>query len=99
MTDQDTLSTMLAHALGGSAELDDLVARAYGVPPGPYSESVDRCLGLIKGILPQWRLHVGYGVSGVLPYASLTRGDSHFEAEAATVPLAILRVAAKVMPT
>jgi len=54
---------------------------------------------LIKGILPQWRLHVGYGVSGVLPYASLTRGDCHFEAEAATVPLAILRVAAKVMPT
>lgn len=96
MNDPSKLVALLDDAPGGSVGLDDLVARVYGVPAGPYSESVDCCLGLVKSVLPGWRLHIGYGVSGVLPYASLTQVDTHYEAEGPTVPLAILRVVVKV---
>lgn len=98
MNDLPKLVALLEAAPGGSVDLDDLVARVYGVPAGPYSESVDRCLGLVKSVLPHWRLHIGYGVSGVLPYASLTQADRHYEAEGPTVPVAILRVVVKVPP-
>lgn len=96
MSDLQNLTRLLGDAHGGSAELDELVAKVYGQPAEVYSESVDCCLSLVKCLLPHWRLHIGYGVSGILPYASLTQGESHFEAEAPTVPLAILRVLVKV---
>ncbi|MCA1907663.1 MAG: hypothetical protein LDL39_04805 [Magnetospirillum sp.] len=96
MNDLSKLAALLDDAPGGSVGLDDLVAQVYGVPAGPYSESVDRCLELVKSVVPGWRLHVGYGVSGVLPYASLTQAGTHYEAEGPTVPLAVLRVVVKV---
>jgi len=96
MSDLQKLTRLLGDAHGGSAELDELVAKVYGQPAELYSESVDCCLRLVKSCLPHWRLHIGFGVSGILPYASLTQGETHVEAEGPTVPLAILRVLLKV---
>ncbi|MGE4281049.1 MAG: hypothetical protein AB7G62_15780 [Magnetospirillum sp.] len=96
MSDLQELTRLLGDAQGGSTELDDMVANMYGQPAGTYSESVDCCLRLVKSLLPHWRLHIGFGVSGILPYASLTQGETHLEAEGPTVPLAILRVLVKV---
>jgi len=96
MSDLQKLTEMLETAQGGSTDVDGLIGTVFGVSSGAYSESVDPCLGLVKSVLPHWRLHIGYGVSGVLPYAALTQGDVRYEAEAPTVPLAILRVIVKV---
>lgn len=96
MSELQKLIDMLATAHGGCAELDRLVADVYELPPAAYSESVDCCLHMVKGVLPHWRLHIGFGVSGILPYASLTQDDRHYEAEGPTVPLAVLRVLVKV---
>mgnify|MGYP001810377415 CR=1 FL=1 len=91
MADLCILSTELNAANGGDPVLDRLIAEAFEQPAAPYTESVERCRALVAACLPQWHLHVGYGVSGVLPYAALSQGQRHVEAEGPTVPLAILR--------
>ena len=67
----------------------DEVAENLGTHP-TYTGSVDCCLELIERVLPGWHWHVGYGPKGIMPYASLVRGDARFEAIAPTVPLALL---------
>ncbi|KAF0222400.1 MAG: hypothetical protein FD176_2722 [Rhodospirillaceae bacterium] len=91
MVDLRELSCRLNVSQGGNADLDRLVADFFAQPCLDYSESTEQCRALVRRVLPDWRLHLGFGVSGVLPYAALSLGDRHYEAEAATVPLAILR--------
>jgi hypothetical protein len=56
-----------------------------------YTASEPACLELIGQVLPGWKWHVGYGVKGVFPYASVSNDDGkRFEAKAPTVPLALL---------
>lgn len=87
------LSARLAAATGADPALDRAVAAAFGAgePPGDYTASVERCVALVERVLPGWRRHVGWGASGVFPYARLQRGAERASAEAPTVPLALLR--------
>lgn len=89
--DRADLEHKLVAAMGGDAELDQLIATTFGVAAAPFTEAVEPCRALVASQLPGWHLHVGFGVSGVLPYAALSDAGHHVEAEAPTVPLAILR--------
>lgn len=91
MVDHRELFRRLNVAQGGNADLDRLIADFFAQPCLDYSESTDQSRALVRQVLPDWHLHLGFGVSGVLPYAALSLGDRHCEAEAGTVPLAILR--------
>lgn len=91
MVDMIDLFQQLNAAGGGDARLDRAVADFFSQPLAEYSESTDQSRALVGRVLPGWHLHLGFGASGVLPYAALSSGDIHCEAEAATVPLAILR--------
>lgn len=93
MADWGALAKQLAAATGGDHALDAAIAATFAQPPAEYSISVEKCRALIAAALPGWKLHVGYNASGLFPYAALTRDDVHLEAEAPTLPLAILRVA------
>ncbi|MDA8232217.1 MAG: hypothetical protein M0006_12840 [Magnetospirillum sp.] len=94
MADWRELRGRLAGATGADAGIDAGIAQAFALPPGDYTASPDKCRALVASALPGWHLHVGYGASGVFPYAALTRSGQHVEAEAPTLPLAILRAAA-----
>lgn len=90
-----SLLTRLAAANGRDHELDSAIAEhldnlSGGASVPAYTASVDRCLELLRHCLPDWHWHLGYGASGVLPYAVVARDDERFEAAAATVPLALL---------
>ncbi|MBX3517799.1 MAG: hypothetical protein KF815_12745 [Rhodospirillales bacterium] len=78
-----TLDRDIVQALGGSTTAGE----------GPaYTASIDRCFDLLHQVAPGWHWHVGFGVTGLLPYATLALGPRRFEASAATVPLALLNV-------
>lgn len=94
--DRADLEHKLASASGGDPDLDRLVAAVFGVTAAPFTEAVEPCRALVASQLPGWHLHVGFGVSGVLPYAALSDAGHHVEAEAPTVPLAILRALLRV---
>lgn len=90
----DDLARALDAAPGSDPELDRRIHAAWGsgsseVPP--YTGSVDACLELIGCVLPDWHWHVGWGATGVLPYAMLTRDGSECHCEGPTVPLALLK--------
>jgi hypothetical protein len=87
------LSGRLQRAAGADAELDAAVAEGFGVEAADYTASVDRAAALVAGALPGWRLHLGFGASGVFPYASLANDGTRVVCDAPTVPLAILRAA------
>lgn len=91
MSDWVALAARLMTTPGPDSALDAAVAEAFEVPAASFSASVEDCRRLAATALPNWRLHVGFGVSGVLPYAALTNGEDRATAEAPTVPLAILR--------
>ena len=84
------LSRSLAAATGSDRALDAAIAETLDAPEATYSSSVDACLDLLHRVLPGWGWHVGYGPLGILPYATVQRGEARFEASAATVPLALL---------
>jgi len=93
MADWQVLMAALANATGGDHALDQAIAEAFGQAPAEYTESAAACRALVAAALPGWKLHVGYGVSGLFPYAALSRDEAHLEAEAPSLPLAILRAA------
>jgi hypothetical protein len=92
MPDWSALAAALRAATGPDAALDAAIARTFAQPAADFTESVDACRRLAAVALPGWRLHVGFGGSGVVPYVSASRGEARVDAEAPTVPLAILRV-------
>jgi hypothetical protein len=91
MQDLSPLAKALAAATGPDTGLDALIAASLDQKMADYSGSVDRSGRLVATLLADWHLHVGFGGSGVFPYATLSRGEERAEAEAPTVPLAILR--------
>lgn len=91
MADSEDLKAALWKANGADADIDRAIAQRYAVAPVDYSSSIEQCRSLVDQLLPGWRLHIGYGVTGIFPYASLTRGDEILVAEAPTLPLAVLR--------
>ena len=97
------LQARLQQATGSDRDLDRAIRRVLepsggasdSTPAPAYSGSVPLCMALVRRRLPDWRLHLGYGVRGIFPYAALSRrSDERFEATAPTVPLAILRALA-----
>ena len=92
MVDWNALSQRLATVTGGDPDLDAMICEAFGQPLQRISESAELCRAFAALVAPGWHLHLGYGASGLLPYAGLAQADRHLEAEAPTVPLAILRV-------
>lgn len=100
------LLARLQQASGSDRDLDRAIRRVLEPPDGAsdsvsapgYSGSVPLCMALVRRLLPDWRLHLGYGVRGIFPYAALShRGNQRFEATAPTVPLAILRALAETL--
>jgi hypothetical protein len=100
MVDSARLNDLLAH-LGAATGPDTVLDREIvavlgeGVTGGEepaYTASIDRCFDLLHRVAPGWHWHVGFGVTGLLPYATLALGPRRFEASAATVPLALLTV-------
>lgn len=89
------LAPLLDAATGADAAIDKALAECFGLSLKTYSGDVEDARALVAAILPGWNLHLGYDVLGVFPYAALTKGAVHLEAEAAALPLAILRVAVK----
>lgn len=93
MNETPGLAELLARATGADAVLDAEVARFFKVEDDAYTASALSCRDLARQRLAGWRLHVGYGASGMFPYAAFSRQDERIEAEAPTLPLAILRAA------
>jgi hypothetical protein len=91
--DQDwgTLARRLWAARGLDADLDRDLAAASGMAVQPFTASVEAARALVSHTLPGWVLHLGYGASGVFPYAALAAGLIRVVSDAPTVPLAILR--------
>jgi hypothetical protein len=87
----------LARATGPDPDLDAAIAAQFGgrsPDPPSYTGSVDACIDLVHAQLAGWGWHVGFGPSGVLPYAALHDDTRRVEASAPTVPLALLRALA-----
>lgn len=93
MADWDELALALARATGADAGLDQEIADAFGVAAGAFTASVGAAREAATAALPGWKFHVGFDANGMFPYAAMTRGEVHVEANAPTVPLAILRAA------
>ncbi len=91
--DDEVLGARLREASGSDDDLDRAVAVSFAVSDGDYTASTERARDLVAKALPDWRLHVGFNASGVMPYAALSRDGRHVEAAAPTLPLAILRAA------
>lgn len=96
----EELGRRLLAASGGDDRLDADIAELFARPKEAFSASVEACRALVAAALPDWKLHLGYGASGMFPYASLSRDGVRIVSDAPTVPLAILRsaVAAKAAP-
>lgn len=88
---------LLDAASGPDPAIDRAVEAAFGPGevPADYSASVERCRALAARVLPGWRWHVGWGATGVFPYARLEHEGERASAEAPTVPIAVLRALAK----
>ena len=89
----------LEKATGADPTLDAEIHAAFrslgqadlGEAVRDYSGSVKTCFDIIHTLLPHWRWHVGFGVNGIVPYATVSKGQNDwFEASAPTVPLALL---------
>ena len=94
------LGRRLERAAGSDAALDALVAEAFGQPVAACSSSVEAARALVAAALPGWTMHLGFGATGLFPYASLAADGTRIVCDAPTVPLAILRaaVAVKALP-
>ncbi len=88
----EMLDRLLEGARGADPAIDRAVVAAFGATEDGegYSASLERCTALLERALPGWSWHVGWGPSGVLPYARLRRGGERVGAQAPTVPLALL---------
>ena len=89
------LLARVRQATGSDPELDAAITAgldpaALDAGPRPFTRSVDACLELLHRIRPGWAWHVGWGATGVVPYATVSRGDHRYEARASTIPLALL---------
>ena len=91
VSDWPELERRLERASGADALLDHDLAVAFGASEAPFTSSVPDCRTLAGAVLPGLRLHLGYGASGMFPYASLSGEGLYIVSEAPTVPLSILR--------
>lgn len=76
---------------GADAAIDRKISEATGLEIEDFSSSIDAARALVELMLPEARLHLGYGVTGLFPSATVSGAGCHAVREAPTVPLAILR--------
>ena len=86
------LESTIRSASGADSNLDRKIASTLHVTDRDFTSSVDACLDLLHEKLPTTHWHVGRTADGVGVYAFLEDGDLKCEAEAVTVPLALLAV-------
>ncbi len=89
----EELERRLWAAGGSDGDLDHCLAERFLLRERAFTASVEDARALVAEALPDWRLHLGHGASGVFPYALLARGENRIVSDAPTVPLAILRSA------
>lgn len=99
MTDWSNLLVRLTAAVGPDADIDAAITAAFSTTPAGYTGSALECRRLVAAVLPGWRLHVGADGAGGMPYATVSNDEHRVEAEARTVPLAILRCLAELANT
>ena len=96
MTSAPALASLLDRiegAVGADRTLDAAIEQALKGPaeePPDYTASVDHCLELLHALLPNWHWHIGRGSRGIMPYASLSKGEVTVSADGITVPLVLL---------
>ncbi len=73
------------------ADIEKILCGPSDHPPD-YTASVDRCLELLHGVLPNWHWHLGRGATGMMPYATLSKGRTSVSADGTTVPQVLLAV-------
>ncbi len=96
MVDWAALEDRVGKAKGGDVQLDHDLCLAMGVANQPVTQSVEAARALVQEGAPGWHLHVGFDATGLFPYAALTKADTHVEASATSVPLALLGALVKV---
>ncbi len=96
MISAPALASLLSHieaATGADRALDAAIEQALrgrAQDPPAYTASVDHCLDLAHELLPNWHWHIGRGARGIMPYASLSKGEVTVTADGVTVPLVLL---------
>jgi hypothetical protein len=93
----EVLRDRLDRAAGPDAGLDADLTRALAGSEGAVTASPEAARAWARAALPGWHAHIGFDVTGILPYAAFSQADRHVEATAPTVPLAILRAALRAL--
>lgn len=88
--DLTALLERLEAATGSDPGLDHELAQTLQSEQVDYTASVDRCVEMLRTLLPGWSWHVGWGANGIMPYAAVHNGHRRSAATAPTVPLALL---------
>lgn len=78
------------------ADIEKILRGPSDHPPD-YTASVDRCLELLHGVLPNWHWHLGHGATGMMPYATLSKGQTRVSADGTTVPQVLLAAIIKAL--
>lgn len=93
----EALRGRLDRAAGPDAGLDADLLGALAGSEGAVTASAEAARAWARAALPGWHAHIGFDVTGVLPYAAFSQAGRHVEATAPTVPLAILRAALRAL--
>lgn len=85
------LHDKLMNATGADKNLDQHIARAFALQSREFSASIEDAKSVVEYLFPKAHIHLGYGVTGVFPSATLSVAGRLYTSEAPTVPIAILR--------
>lgn len=78
-------------ATGADKEIDRQFVQIFQLAPADFSADVMAARQLVKQLMPEAELKVGYDVCGIFPSATVRSMAGHWTVAAPTVPLAILR--------
>jgi hypothetical protein len=86
------LKDKVINAIGADKELDQHIARALSMQAMEFTAAIEDAKSIVEYLFPDAHIHLGYGVTGIFPCATLSIADRRYTSEAPTVPIAILRV-------
>lgn len=78
-------------AIGADKNLDKRIAEALAMQPMEFTADIEDAKAIVEHLFPDAHIHLGYGVTGVFPCATLSVAGRLYVSEAPTVPIAILR--------
>lgn len=85
------LSRKIRVATGSDKELDKCIGQILAIEVAEFTGSIEHAKSVLKMLLPDAELHVGYGATGIFPCATVATAGHLYTNEAPTVPIAILR--------